>query len=210
MLSTLLALVTSQPAAMSCGDGVEVCGVLTVMTGLGAGVQNVSGGAVYGHPTAIVHGLWPQVPPYGKSRCVAPSWRANATYVFPCYICARGDDNCSSTPGHSPLQFEAHEWSKHGVCAGVQDSTDYFSQVCGLALRPVELVGTMRAAGERNLTAFATRLEAADPAYEVHFADESTMELQLSACREESSGEWRLAPVHRFAEECGGRRIRVW
>ena len=29
------------------------------------------------------------------------------------------------------------------------------------------------------------------------------MELQLSACREEAGGAWRLAPVARFADECG-------
>ena len=159
MLLSLVALVNASPAAMSCGDGVAVCGVLTIMTGLSGGVQNMSGGAVYGHPGPIVHGLWPQVPPYGKSKCVAPSRRANATDVFPCYRCARGDVNCSSTPGHSPLQFEDHEWSKHGVCAGVRDSTDYFTQVCRLAARPLELVGEMRGAGERNLTAYAARLE---------------------------------------------------
>ena len=33
---------------MECGEGVEACGVLALMTGLGSGVQNVSGGAVYG------------------------------------------------------------------------------------------------------------------------------------------------------------------
>ena len=61
MLLSLVALVNASPAAMSCGDGVAVCGVLTIMTGLSGGVQNVSGGAVYGHPGPIVHGLWPQV-----------------------------------------------------------------------------------------------------------------------------------------------------
>ena len=50
------------PAAqgqMVCGDGVALCGVLTLQTGLGEGV--------YSHPTPSVHGLWPEVAPYGTS-----------------------------------------------------------------------------------------------------------------------------------------------
>ena len=56
------------PAAqgqMVCGDGVALCGVLTLQTGLGEGV--------YGHPTPSVHGLWPEVAPYGTSACAKPS-----------------------------------------------------------------------------------------------------------------------------------------
>jgi hypothetical protein len=107
-------------AAMSCGVGVDLCGVLALMTGLGSGVQNVTGGAVYGHPTPVVHGLWPQTPPFGDSACVAPSaGSANATRIYSCYQCTYpGDTNCSSSPHHSPTDFQHHEWSKHGVCAG--------------------------------------------------------------------------------------------
>ena len=42
-------------AAMRCGVGVEVCGVLALMTGLGGGVQNVTGSAVYGLGLGSTH-----------------------------------------------------------------------------------------------------------------------------------------------------------
>ena len=51
-------------SSFSCGDGVEVCGVLVLESGLGSGTYH------HDHPT--VHGLWPQVSPYGDSECIAP------------------------------------------------------------------------------------------------------------------------------------------
>ena len=48
---------------MDCGTA-PVCGVLTLETGWGGGL--------YGHDTPTVHGLWPQVPPYGNSACLLP------------------------------------------------------------------------------------------------------------------------------------------
>ena len=152
-------------AAMSCGAGVEVCGVLALMTGLGSGMQNVTGGAVYGHPTPVVHGLWPQTPPFGDSACVAPSAGAsNATRVYPCYQCARPspgvvDTNCSGVPHHSPSEFQDHEWSKHGVCAGVRDAQDYLTQVCTLAAPPLRVLSAARSAGTTSLDRFKALLE---------------------------------------------------
>ena len=32
------------------------------------------------------------------------------------------DTNCSGIPHHSPAEFQDHEWSKHGVCAGTVSS----------------------------------------------------------------------------------------
>ena len=152
-------------AAMSCGAGVEVCGVLALMTGLGSGMQNVTGGAVYGHPTPVVHGLWPQTPPFGDSACVAPSAGAsNATRVYPCYQCARPspgvvDTNCSGVPYHSPSEFQDHEWSKHGVCAGVRDAQDYLTQICTLAAPPLRVLSAARSAGTTSLDRFKALLE---------------------------------------------------
>ena len=152
-------------AAMSCGAGVQVCGVLALMTGLGSGMQNVTGGAVYGHPTPVVHGLWPQTPPFGDSACVAPSAGAsNATRVYPCYQCARPspgvvDTNCSGVPHHSPSEFQDHEWSKHGVCAGVRDAQDYLTQVCTLAAPPLRVLSAARSAGTTSLDRFKALLE---------------------------------------------------
>ena len=156
-------------AGMSCGVGVEVCGVLALMTGLGSGVQNVTGGAVYGHPRPVVHGLWPQTPPFGDSACVAPSaGYANATRIYPCYQCSGTypgvvDTNCSGIPHHSPTDFQDHEWSKHGVCAGVRNAQDFLAQVCALAAPPLRTLGAARSAGTTSLDRFKALLEAAAP-----------------------------------------------
>lgn len=151
--------------AMSCGDGVPLCGVLALVTGLGSGVQNVTGGAVYGHPIPIVHGIWPQTPPFGNSDCVAPSASsANATRIYSCYQCIYpGDTNCSSIPHHSPAAFQDHEWSKHGVCAGVRGAEDYFTQTCALAAPPLQVLSAARSAGTTSLNRFKVLLEAAAP-----------------------------------------------
>lgn len=53
-------MLTSQ--TLSCGGG--LCGFLVLETG--------EGDSFYKHPTATVHGLWPQVSPYGDSTCVKP------------------------------------------------------------------------------------------------------------------------------------------
>ena len=197
-------------AAMSCGVGVEVCGVLALMTGLGSGVQNVTGGAVYGHPTPVVHGLWPQTPPFGDSACVAPSaGSANATRIYPCYQCTYpGETNCSGIPHHSPTNFQDHEWSKHGTCAGVRDAQDYLAQVCALAAPPLLVLSAARSAGTSSLSRFKGLLEAAAPEgrrFEVFGTNEATAELYLSACAL-PSGVWVLAPTSRFGAACGGER----
>lgn len=48
---------------MDCDDA-PVCGVLTLETGWGGGY--------YAHNYPVVHGLWPQTPPYGNSACLRP------------------------------------------------------------------------------------------------------------------------------------------
>ena len=115
--ATVAAAYASAFEEMKCGQGVSACGTLALMTGLGAGVQNVSGGAVYGHPHPIVHGLWPETPPYGDSACIAPRNATLPNRIYICYACTKGDTNCSDIKGHSPIDFELHEFGKHGVCA---------------------------------------------------------------------------------------------
>ena len=90
--------------SMDCG-GTAVCGVLTLESGLGKGVYAGKPG---------VHGLWPEVGSYGTSQCVAPSSStASPTKVYSCY----------DTGESGQLSFETHEWTKHGVCAGVKVRT---------------------------------------------------------------------------------------
>ena len=104
--------------AMTCGDAVHLCGVLTLASGLGQGA--------YAHPTPSVHGLWPETGSYGTSDCVAPTGStADPTSVIDCYA-ATGDDDAGT------VSFETHEWDKHGECAGAVDAptrvrrADYF------------------------------------------------------------------------------------
>ena len=108
LLNLLLLLAGSADAArgsqkMVCGSGVNVCGVLTLESGFGTGY--------YKHDGPAVHGLWPEVSPYGSSACVAPIDSTDPGKVYSCY---------STDSGGKP--FENHEWEKHGVCAGVQVS----------------------------------------------------------------------------------------
>lgn len=45
---------------MICGSGVGLCGLLTLESGFGSGN--------YDHDECVVHGLWPEVSPYGSVR----------------------------------------------------------------------------------------------------------------------------------------------
>ena len=57
------------------------------------------------------------------------------------------------------MDFETHEWIKHGRCAGVKDADDFFTQVCALSAAPLalmkeaagfsEMVASLRHAGFR-------------------------------------------------------------
>ena len=123
--------------------------------------------------------------------------------MYPCYRCSRGDSNCSSTPGHSPLEFETHEFGKHGVCAGVESADDYFAQLCLLAESPVAVLRAARAAGTVSLDGFAAALKRSDRAIEIFSTNEVTMELYLSACRDPATKSWVLAPTSTFTKRCG-------
>ena len=41
---------------------------------------------------------------------------------------------------YDDLPFEKHEWGKHGVCAGVKDANDFFTQVCALSAAPLKVM----------------------------------------------------------------------
>lgn len=58
------------------------------------------------------------------------------------------------------LSFEQHEWSTHGVCAGADDAEDFFTQLCTLAVAPLEVMNASRQEGG-DLEAMATALESA-------------------------------------------------
>ncbi|EOD05602.1 hypothetical protein EMIHUDRAFT_220032 [Emiliania huxleyi CCMP1516] len=118
---------------MDCGEGVPLCGVLTLETGYGGGYYH------HAHPS--VHGLWPQ------------------------------------------LEFEQHEWSKHGTCAGAADADDFFAQVCNLSSAPLALLSAERQKGGSlaDMTA-ALKQEGHTAGYPLRTVDPPHSQLELSAC----------------------------
>lgn len=170
---------------MSCGSGVELCGVLSLETGLGKGH--------YHHSEPVVHGLWPQTGHYGNSKCVRPDTNRDPKRLHSCY----------HQRGQSEKQledFQDHEWSKHGVCAGVDDAADYFSQVCGLSAAPLRVMKDARSDGH-GLNGITGALQGAG--YAVWDVDKKDSEVYLSACAG-PDGKWKLAAVRDFRQACAG------
>jgi len=86
---------------MNCGSDVHLCGVLALETGAGPGN--------YAAKEPCVHGLWPEVDPYGTSECIAVSDNTSPSKLSTCYNNGTNDDS-------DQLSFEVHEWTKHGTC----------------------------------------------------------------------------------------------
>jgi len=179
-----MGMATAAPKFMDCG-GAPLCGVLTLETGLGKGA--------YKHRDPVVHGLWPENGNYGSSKCIRPiANEANPKKVYSCYI------------GEKPsqqLSFEAHEWEKHGTCAGVRDAEEYFQQVCSLSSGPLQLMSAEKGSGANELAAYTKGLEAAG--YSVFKADTQNMQVELAACAN-ADGQWVLAKPSEFGARCGG------
>jgi len=169
---------------MTCGEGVPLCGVLCLQSGLGQGV--------YDSKAAAVHGLWPETGNYGTSQCIAPQNKADATKVYSCYA--------ADTAGPSGvLGFENHEWEKHGACAGVQDVDDFFGQICDISAAPVAALEAARVAGG-NFDSLATTMKASYPVFSL---DEENAQILLSVCAG-SDGKWKISAAADFVTNCGG------
>ena len=125
---------------------------------------------------------------YGSSACVAPADTADPAKIYPCYA---GDPGGQS--------FETHEWEKHGVCAGVKNADDFFTQICALSAAPLAAMKSSNA----SLAAMNAAVTAAG--YEVFYvdADATTSQLMLSACLNQKTGQWHLANVTDFGNVCG-------
>ena len=226
----VLTAATAGGTPMECGARVNVCGIITLESGLGDGV--------YAHKEPSVHGLWPEVGTYGTSSCIAPSQStADPTRVYSCYECVGGARPvpppakhcvhiCLSSPSSfssrpSPglllplltsgitgttaagqLAFETHEWGKHGVCAGVKDANDYFAQICNISADPVATMKTVRDNGG-DLAAMQAALVAAN--YSVWSVDAANEQLELSACLKQGpiASDWIIAAVADFEDACG-------
>ena len=168
---------------MDCGDSVPLCGTLTLETGLGPGA--------YRHGNVSVHGLWPEVGEYGTSRCIQPTGSADdPTTAYSCYA---DDPNA--------IDFETHEWDKHGKCAGVRDVDDFFGQVCALAKSPLATMAPERAAGA-SLSDTADALTAAG--FPVWDTDAENSQVLLSVCAGDD-GKWMFAEQSQMPSLCKGK-----
>ena len=181
------AAAASSTEKMDCGDS-HLCGVLALETGYGDGY--------YEHTEVSVHGLWPETYGYGTSKCIAPGDAAEPSIVYSCYA-ATSDDAVDAA---HQLTFEQHEWDSHGVCAGVDDAEDFFTQICTLSAPPLARMETLREANA-TLQEMAADLEKAG--YEVFYTDSLNSQIMLSACAP-PSGNWVLAPQANFSSICGG------
>lgn len=142
-----------------------LCGLLVVESGFGPGAYQHAG-------VPGLHGLWPEVPPYGTSACVPP---ANATFV---------PASCAYV---SDARLGAHEWGKHGMCAGGPGAAVFFEQACALA---APVVAVMAAHAESWTTMKAAVLLAAVKAkWRVWAMDESEKQILVRVCSQ-GDGVW--------------------
>lgn len=184
---------TFQTATMSCSG--TLCGVVALETGLGSGE--------YQHTKPTVHGLWPEVSPYGDSSCLSPSDTTPPSTFASCYNTSEAQQD----PQHQTV-FVQHEWQEHGICSGTAGSTDFFGQVCQLSAGPLAVMATARAAGS-DLNAIAAALTAAKyPVFQIF--DDS--QILLSACASKANGtyKWQLAEMSTFQTVCGGSKDNMF
>mmetsp|Transcript_114 Transcript_114/g.399 ORF Transcript_114/g.399 Transcript_114/m.399 type:complete len:211 (-) Transcript_114:229-861(-) len=166
---------------MDCGPGVSLCGILALRTGRGSGF--------YRSEHAMIHGLWPEVSPFGTSKCVKPADDKDAESL----VCYLADDVWIDG-----VQLFQHEWRKHGTCAGVQNSTDYLWQACDLAAAPLKVMEEARAAGT-DLNGAADQLQRFGHC--VWSTDEVGQQIMLSTCAG-PDGRWKLADIGEFRRVC--------
>jgi len=175
---------------MSCGSKVRLCGVVTLESGLGNGY--------YKHSVPSVHGLWPQVAPYGDSDCLPPLSQGGLSGIPSCY----NNDESKADPSHEQ-DFLQHEWTKHGACAGAQSEQSYFSQICSLSQDPLKILQQHHAS---NSTIDALGNDLRQSGYAIHEIDEDEGQVMLSACAvkgADGSSTWKLAAEADFDKVCG-------
>ena len=101
----------------------------------------------------------------------------------------------------APLEFETHEWEKHGTCAGVQDANNYFAQLCSISQDPLVMMDAAKTAGHVDLSGYASPLTFAG--YEVFSTNTANMQLLLPTWAGED-GKWKLAAVANFSDKYPG------
>lgn len=152
----------------------DLCGVLTLQTGYGPI------GSMYNHRG--VHGLWPQVFPYGDSVCFKPF---NISMELPSKVYS-----CYANPFRTKTQiveFETHEYLKHGICSGVNSSDMYFNQVCQLSNKPLQLMNSYCIHNE-----YTKCISILDQYFYINNQYDSTAQVELIACYNYNLKTWNL------------------
>jgi len=167
--------------ATVCNHGV-LCGVLTLQTGYGES-------SIYQHRG--VHGLWPQIFPYGDSRCIRPNGKESQQEIcdelntlYSCY-----DNPYRSTK--DILEFQRHEYYKHGRCAGIKSPKDYFFQVCNLSQRPIDFMNQF-------CMNFQQCVFILQKYFYVNNIYDTTRQVELFACYNNSTQQWNLKRKNYF------------
>jgi len=151
--------------------------------------SGLASSGIYHQDVPGTHGLWPQVDKYGTSQCAEPKGSlANPTKVYDCY----------KNDGDGLVEFETHEWTKHGECAGVQDAEDFFTQICNMSTQPISIMTTVKQSGG-DLNKMESALTSAG--YSVFSLDTSNQQVLLSACAS-LDGQWKLANQSQFGTVC--------
>ena len=94
---------------------------------------------------------------------------------------------------HSPCWFPAHEWYKHGVCAGFTNSKDYTTSMVNMSKGPMDVMG--RASNWENEKRDICASEWG--AYVFEF-DERNKQIQFSSCAKPSphgNASWDLCAL---------------
>jgi len=169
---------------MVCGDGVPLCGVLALQTGYGPNE--------YASIDPCVHGLWPETDSYGTSKCITPTDITNPTSLALCY-------NNGTNDNVHQLDFEQHEWEKHGLCSGTKNADDFFSQVCEMSTDPLSIMTISKQIGG-DIYDISDALTNAG--YEVFHIDLQYSQIYLSACAGPDAL-WKLSYNIDFPYVCG-------
>lgn len=192
-----LPLIKSLNSYMDCGSA-PACGVLTLETGFGEGY--------YEHDLPVIHGLWPQVPPYGNSACLTPESKKPPEFDWKhhqklsCYDTEMPEHHRKKAYAQE-YQFVTHEWGKHGMCTGVNNATEFLATVCGLAWDPLDVMADAKSDGASSVDKIADALR--DAGYPVFSVDNGYgQQIELSACSNDN-GKWHLAEVEDFDDVCG-------
>ena len=161
---------------MNCGSA-HFCGVLALESGDGPGN--------YHHEEPGLHGLWPQVDPYGDSPCVSPEGDKSASVVQ--YMTCYTDE-----------EFAEHEWTNHGYCAASTPDS-FFTQACDLSYAPLKVMTSIKDSGG-DIDEMATTLET--KGYEVWSIDNTNSQVSLVVCAG-SDKKWKFSSVSTFKSDCG-------